>query len=120
MSLDIIIPAVVSLIIGLGAHYVSLSINRSKNKTARDIRGYSSLEHQLEDAISKAKTLEHKLDEKDEAALELRDLKYGLEFKIELLSRELKSLQEKYRALEEENFQLRSEVSMLRNQDRDC
>jgi len=117
LPLDILIPAIVSLIIGLGAHFVSLNINRSKNNAMKDIRGYSALETQLGNAIEENKSLEAKLADREVQANELRDLKYSLELKIALLEREVNTLKETLKSLREEKFHLKAEISMLKQQE---
>lgn len=116
LSPDILIPAIISLVIGLGAHIVSLSINRNKTSTMKDIRGYDSLETQLGNVLDENRNLEVRLQDKDTKTDELREVKYDLELKIALLDREIASLKETLKASNEENFQLRTELSMLREQ----
>lgn len=82
----------------------------------KDIRGYDSLETQLGNVLDENRNLEVRLQDKDTKTDELREVKYDLELKIALLDREIASLKETLKASNEENFQLRTELSMLREQ----
>jgi peptidoglycan hydrolase CwlO-like protein len=112
--LNIIVPAVVSIVVGVTSHYVSFKIAKSKNDTSLDVIGFQSLENQLGNVLDENRELEKKLEAKDEKAEELRDLKYNLELKIAMLEKEMQELKETVRVLNEENFQLKSKLSMMK------
>jgi len=111
--LNILIPALISVLIGVAAHFVSFRVAKIKNETSLDMRGFESLENQLDNVLEENKILEKKLDEKDAKADELRDLKYTLELKIAMLEKEMEELKETVRVLNEENFQLKTKLSIM-------
>lgn len=111
--LNIIVPAVVSIFVGITSHYVSYQIAKNKNNTSLDMRGFESLENQLDNALENNKQLEEKLEAKDEKAEELRDLKYELELKIAMLEKEMGELKDKVKQLNEENFQLKNKIAIM-------
>ncbi len=123
IPLEILIPAVVSLIVGLGAHSVSLMINKNNNKSKSDamknIRGVDSLETQIEHLIDENKELGTRLLSRENREDESREVRYSLELKLALLEREITALKKTVKTLNEENFQLKTEISMLRSLNND-
>lgn len=107
---EVLVPAVVSLIVGVFAHIASLYISRSNNKNKLEIRNIESLEKQLEEKNKELNAKDKVIFDQQQSMDDLRDLKYQQEAQLERVKREISNLQDEKSLLQKENITLKETV----------
>ena len=104
---DILVPSIVSIILGLLTHLGAVLVSKSSNRNKLDIRSIDTLEKQLGQK-------EQEISELRQSLGDLRSLKYELEMSKTIMKKDMDILQKDLNDLRAESLKQKEEIHKLR------